>query len=55
MNSTIAHAIEQMAEDDPETAVTDKSIYEIYGSWSQHVQPHAIKVDREKRTISFKV
>jgi hypothetical protein len=38
MNSTIDHAIDQMAEDDLETAVTEKSIYEIYGSWSQHVE-----------------
>ena len=37
MNSTIDHAIERMAEDGLETTVTDKAIYEVYGSWSQHV------------------
>jgi hypothetical protein len=38
MSSTIDYAIDQMAEDNLETTVTDKSIYEVYGSWSQHVE-----------------
>jgi hypothetical protein len=37
MDSTIDFSIERMAEDDMETQVTEKAIYEIYGSWSQHV------------------
>lgn len=38
MSSTIDHAIEEMAMVGLETAVTDKSVYEVYGSWSQHVE-----------------
>jgi hypothetical protein len=38
MSSDINYSIDQMAEDDLETTVTEKSIYEVYGSWSQHVE-----------------
>ncbi len=38
MSSTIDYSIDLMGEDDTETGVTEKSIYEIYGSWSQHVE-----------------
>ena len=38
MNKDIDTAIEHMAIENYETPVTDKSVYEIYGSWSQHVE-----------------
>jgi hypothetical protein len=34
----IDEAIEQMATQGLETDVTEKSVYEVYGSWSQHVE-----------------
>lgn len=37
MNSTVDHAIDQMETSGLETSVTAKSIYEVYGSWSEHV------------------
>ena len=46
MSSTIDHAIETMATDDLETGVSDKSIYEVYGSWSQHVESWTHKPHR---------
>jgi hypothetical protein len=46
MSSDIDYAIDQMAEDDLETAVNDKSIYEVYGSWSQHVESWTRKPHR---------
>ena len=46
MSSTIDYSIERMAEDDMETAITEKSIYEIYGSWSQHVESWTHKPHR---------
>lgn len=38
MGTTIDFAIDRMAEDDLETSVTERASYEIYGSWSQHVE-----------------
>jgi hypothetical protein len=38
MGSDIDKAIEHMAIENYETPVTEKSVYEIYGSWSQHVE-----------------
>lgn len=46
MSSDIDYAIDQMAEDDLETAVTERSIYEVYGSWSQHVESWTRKPHR---------
>ncbi|HTO41116.1 MAG TPA: sulfotransferase domain-containing protein [Rhizomicrobium sp.] len=46
MSSTIDHAIDEMAMVGLETAVTDKSVYEIYGSWSQHVESWTHKPHR---------
>lgn len=46
MDSTIDYSIERMAEDGMETQVTEKSIYEIYGSWSQHVESWTHKPHR---------
>jgi hypothetical protein len=37
MGKTTDDAIWQMGQDDLETQVTEKSVYEVYGSWSQHV------------------
>lgn len=37
VSRTIDEAIELMGTDNMETSVTDGAIYEIYGSWSQHV------------------
>ena len=37
MSGTIDRAIELMAVENMETNVTEKTVYEIYGSWSQHV------------------
>ncbi len=38
MGAPIDHAVERMAIEDLETAVTSRNVYEIYGSWSQHVE-----------------
>jgi hypothetical protein len=38
LGSSLDTAIEQMATRDLETSVSDNSVYEIYGSWSQHVE-----------------
>ncbi len=37
MSADIDTAIEEMAVENLETGVTDRSVYEVYGSWSQHV------------------
>ncbi len=37
MNRSIDDAITTMGIDGAETAITDKAVYEVYGSWSQHV------------------
>jgi hypothetical protein len=46
MSSTVDHAIDEMAMTGLETAVTDKSVYEVYGSWSQHVESWTHKPHR---------
>lgn len=52
MGSDIDHAIENMGTENYETPVTEHSVYEVYGSWTQHVsswtrRPHrAIHVMR---------
>ena len=38
MSADVDEVIDNMAKKDYETRVTDKSVYEIYGSWSQHVE-----------------
>ncbi|AMG76213.1 MULTISPECIES: sulfotransferase domain-containing protein [Sphingopyxis] len=38
LGSDIDYAIGEMALRNKETGVSDKSVYEIYGSWSQHVE-----------------
>jgi hypothetical protein len=37
MSRSVDDAIGSMATENTETAVTDKAVYEVYGSWSQHV------------------
>ncbi|MGD1016476.1 MAG: sulfotransferase domain-containing protein [Roseiarcus sp.] len=46
MGADIDTAIAAMAETDMETRVTDKSVYEVFGSWSQHVMSWAGKPHR---------
>lgn len=52
MNRSIDYAIEQMGTENVETEVTERTVYEVCGSWSQHVwswtrKPHpAIRVMR---------
>jgi hypothetical protein len=38
MSTDIDMAIEEMAYEDLETPVGDNAVYEVYGSWSQHVE-----------------
>jgi uncharacterized protein (DUF924 family) len=38
MNKSIDEAITTMAARDVETPVNEKRVYEVYGSWSQHVE-----------------
>ncbi|MEM9279122.1 MAG: sulfotransferase domain-containing protein [Pseudomonadota bacterium] len=46
MNGTIDEAIEQMALKDAETPISEKAVYEVYGSWSQHVESWTRKPHR---------
>jgi hypothetical protein len=46
MHSTIDVAIEQMEFTDLETAMGDNNVYEVYGSWSQHVESWTRKAHR---------
>jgi len=46
MGSDIDTAIEEMATANLETGVNDKSVYEVYGSWSQHVESWTRKTHR---------
>jgi hypothetical protein len=46
MNSDIDAAVDLMALEGMETEVTEKSVYEVYGSWSQHVRSWTAKPHR---------
>lgn len=46
LNASIDEAIEQMAIDGLETPINEKSVYEVYGSWSQHVESWTRKAQR---------
>jgi len=46
MNDTIDVAIEEMATANLETGVNERSVYEVYGSWSQHVESWTRKSHR---------
>jgi len=38
LGASVDHAIKVMAEEDHETPVTEETVYEVYGSWRQHVE-----------------
>jgi hypothetical protein len=46
MGATIDHAIDFMEQTGLETKVTEKSVYEVYGSWSEHVLSWTRKPNR---------
>ena len=46
MNADVDEAIEQMARDGLETDITENVVYEVYGSWSQHVESWTRKPHR---------
>ncbi|MGH7023793.1 MAG: sulfotransferase domain-containing protein [Caulobacteraceae bacterium] len=46
MGTSIDVAIAQMGQKGLETAVTEKSVYEVYGSWSEHVRSWTAKPHR---------
>lgn len=46
MSATIDETIDYMSDDGAETSVTDKSVYEVYGSWSHHVASWTAKPHR---------
>jgi hypothetical protein len=46
MGQSIDHAIDFMEQDGLETKVTEKSVYEVYGSWSEHVHSWTRKPNR---------
>lgn len=53
MNASIDHAIDVMARVNYETPVTEKSVYEVYGSWSQHVESWTRKPHRAIYTMRY--
>jgi hypothetical protein len=46
MGSTVDAAIEEMSTANLETGISDRSVYEVYGSWSQHVESWTRKSHR---------
>lgn len=46
ISGTIDQAIEMMNSKDVETGINERSVYEVYGSWSQHVQSWTHKSHR---------
>ncbi|MCP4183841.1 MAG: sulfotransferase domain-containing protein [Hyphomicrobiales bacterium] len=46
LNASIDEAIEQMAIEGLETPINEKSVYEVYSSWSQHVESWTRKPQR---------
>jgi len=46
MNTDIDNTIDHMASKGLETAVTERSVYEVYGSWSEHVASWTTKPHR---------
>lgn len=53
MNTDIDAAIDQMAFEGMETDVTEKSVYEVYGSWSQHVRSWTAKPHRAVCVVRY--
>lgn len=46
MDTTVDETIDLMQVRDAETAITERSVYEVYGSWSQHVESWTRKSHR---------
>jgi hypothetical protein len=46
MSTTVDMAIEEMAFEDLETPMGENAVYEVYGSWSQHVESWTRKSNR---------
>jgi hypothetical protein len=46
MHRSIDHTIATMGKEDVETAVNERRVYEVYGSWSQHVESWTRKPHR---------
>ncbi|QIG50320.1 sulfotransferase domain-containing protein [Nordella sp. HKS 07] len=53
MGRSIDHAIEFMAKPSLETSVTEKSVYEVYGSWSEHVLSWTRKPNRAVHVMRY--
>lgn len=53
MNTDIDTAIDRMAVEGLETDVTEKSVYEVYGSWSQHVRSWTTKPHRAVCVVRY--
>ena len=53
MGGTIDDAIDEMATLNLETTVSEKSVYEVYGSWSQHVRSWTAKSHRAVKVLRY--
>lgn len=53
MGVSLDDAIERMATANTETAVTDTAVYEIYGSWSQHVESWTARPQRAIHVVRY--
>lgn len=53
MGRSVDHAIDFMAKPGLETAVTEKSVYEVYGSWSEHVLSWTRKPNRAVHIMRY--
>lgn len=53
MNSTVDYAIEQMALKNVETPIGENAVYEVYGSWSQHVESWTRKPHRTIKVMRY--
>lgn len=53
MGRTIDHAIDFMARPGAETAVSERSVHEVYGSWSEHVHSWTRKPNRAVHIMRY--
>lgn len=53
MSSSIDEAIRQMAKIGLETPIGERSVYEVYGSWSQHVESWTRKAHRTIHVMRY--
>ena len=53
LNRPIDYAIEQMGTENVETEVTERTVYEVYGSWSQHVSSWTRKPHRAIHVMRY--